>query len=133
MASFIPKSIQDLPGRLLGAMGGPVIPESEKPVLTSRAMILLAVVAAVIFIALWLCIPQGTQTIKQLTVYSFGLSTFLWFAAGTIPTPLPLAYASGPPNKVVWRAKWQSWLNQAGAVFAAVGLILQYIPLATTP
>lgn len=133
MASFIPKFVQDLPGRLLRAWEGAHIPEQEKPVLTARAAILLAVVAAAIFILLWLWIPSSTEAIRAFSIYSFGLSAFLWFAAATIPTPLPLAYLSSPPPKVIKRAKWQSWLNQAGAVFAAVGLILQYIPVTTTP
>ncbi len=133
MASFIPKFIQDIPGVILRAMGGPHVPEQEKPVLSVKAKILLAVVAATISIALLLCIPQGTPAIRALSIYSFGLSAFLWFAAGTIPTPLPLAYASSPPKKIISRVKWQSWCNQAGAVFTAVGLILQYIPIATVP
>lgn len=94
---------------------------------------MLAVVAAAIFIMLWLWIPSATQTIRAMGIYSFGLSAFVWFAAATIPTPLPLAYMSSPPAKVIMRVKCQSWLNQAGAIFTAVGLILQYIPVATTP
>jgi len=91
MASFVPKIIQDTPGIILRAMGGPRTPEQEKPVFSVRAAILLAIVGAVIMFALWLCIPQATQAIRALSIYSFGLSAFLWFAAATIPTPLPLA------------------------------------------
>lgn len=133
MASFTPKFVQDLLGRLLRAWGGPRISEQERPVLTARAAILLAVVAAAISFMLWLWIPSATQTIRAMGIYSFGLSAFLWFATATIPTPLPLAYPSGPPAKVIMRVKSQSWLNQAGAIFTAVGLILQYIPVTTTP
>lgn len=75
---------------------------------------LLAAVAAATFIMLWLWIPSSTHSIRVLSIYAFGLSAFLWFAAGTIPTPLPLAYMSSAPAKVIRRVRWQSWLNQAG-------------------
>jgi hypothetical protein len=55
---------------------------------------------------------------------AFGLSAIFWFLAGITPTPLPMAYPSGPPAHVVRRIKWQSWLNTAAAITAGIGTAL---------
>ncbi len=58
-------------------------------------------------------------------IVAFGLSSACWLAAGLIPTPLPMAYLSAPPDHVVKKIKWQSRLNSAAAISAAIGVGLQ--------
>jgi hypothetical protein len=127
MPHFLPKIIRDFPSVLLKLCGEPSVPESERPVFTKSGIILLILFGAIIFGILYYFMPTTMSMKGCLSIYCFGLSAFLWFAAATIPTPLPMAYVSGPPSKVITRANYQTRFNQIGAVFTAVGLILQNI------
>lgn len=127
MPHFLPKRIREFPSCLLKVWGEPNVAESERPVFTKPGIILLVLFFAIIFGILYCFMPTTVSTKECLAIYCFGLSAFLWFAAATIPTPLPMAYLSGPPSKVITRANYQTLFNQIGAVFTAVGLILQNI------
>lgn len=125
MPSFIPKYIASIPSKLLKALSDKQTYESDKPVLTKKAILLIAIFGIVLCSLLYIFIPA--QANIKISAYCFALSAVLWFTAATIPTPVPMAYPSGPPPKVIKRADWQTRCNQAGAVFTAIGLIIQSI------
>jgi hypothetical protein len=52
-------------------------------------------------------------------------SALAWLAASILSTPLPAAYVSGAPAKVVKRIRLQSGLNAVAAFLAAVGVGIQ--------
>jgi mannose/fructose/N-acetylgalactosamine-specific phosphotransferase system component IIC len=58
-------------------------------------------------------------------IASLSLSAICWFVAAVLPTPPPMDYVSGPPEWVVRRIRWQSGLNRAGAIVAAIGFAIQ--------
>ncbi len=54
-----------------------------------------------------------------------GISGGCWIKAAAIKTPLPLAYLSGPPKKVVDQIESQSFWNGIAAWFAAGAVLGQ--------
>lgn len=127
MPHFLPKVVTKIPELLLAIFKEPYTPESEKPVLSKRAIALLASIGIFMFFALCFFVSPSEKTQKFFEIFFFGLSAFLWFAAATIPSPLPMAYASGAPDKVIRRAYVQTLCNQCGAICTAIGLIIQTV------
>ena len=62
-------------------------------------------------------------------IASAALTAVFWIASALVPTPLPMAYPSGPPKWVENRIKAQSWCNGVAAAFAAIAAVCQAIIL----
>lgn len=62
----------------------------------------------------------------QVTAVVVGaISAVFWFWSAAIPSPLPLAYLSGPPKEVVDRLTLIGRLNTAAAASAGLSIALQ--------
>ena len=68
-----------------------------------------------------------TLSVASVGIVSASLSAVSWMASALIPTPLPMAYLSGPPKWVEDRIKAQSWCNSVAAALAAVAAVCQAI------
>lgn len=103
----------------------PYIPESNLPILRPRGQAFIAVFVLGTIIALVMVGLFAKSAAQIVSIAAFAIGALLWFTASVIPTPLPLAYLDGPPDKVINRAKWQARCNALGAASTAIALVAQ--------
>ncbi|MER9895979.1 hypothetical protein NKJ40_28760 [Mesorhizobium sp. M0119] len=68
--------------------------------------------------------------VTMIGVVSAAASAFFWFWSARIPPSYPMAYLSGPPDKIVKQMDLQAKLNAWAATMAGIAVLCQGILIA---